>query len=246
MDLGQTAIPCRWVVALLGILLVPPIVQAETSASLTGMTNYVWRGYSKSNDQPSLRFSIDYEHSSGFYTGTWVSTVNFGDEGFANRADVEIAPYLGWTFSLSDDWRLDTQWTRYLYDGNIFGRASDYNEFQGFLHFRDIGAARIGFSENAYNRGQPTADFEVTGRYPIFGWLEFSAGIGYALARDVLEYDYLFWNAGFMWYYKFIGMDLRYAQAAESNEKEPVEHSPSQLEFNELGPTILFSISFGF
>ena len=237
------------VVALTGFLLgvlTPAVATAEISASVTGMTNYVWRGYSKSDDQPAIRFNIDYEHSLGFYVGTWVSTVDFVDEGFDDRANVEIAPYLGWTFSLSDDWRFDTQWTRYLYDGKIFGKISDYNEFQGFLHFREIGTVRIGFSENIYNRARPSADFEMTGRYPITDQLEFSAGLGYSLTRDVLEYDYLFWNAGFMWYYNYVGLDFRYAQAAEFNEKEDLGHSPSQFELDTLGATFLFSISFGF
>lgn len=246
MALIRISIPFRVLIVFTGTLLVSPSIFAEFNFSLTGMTNYVWRGYSKSDDQPAVRFSIDYEHSTGFYTGAWVSTVDFADEGFENRADVEIAPYLGWTFSLSDDWRLDAQWTRYLYDGNLFGRPSDYNEFQGFLHFRDLGSVRVGFSENLYDRGKPSADFEFTGRYPIFDWLEFSTGIGYALARDVLEYDYLFWNAGFICYYKFVGLDFRYAQAAEANEKEEAEHSPGQIEFEELGPTFLFTLTIGF
>ena len=225
--------------------LTPLSVNAEFSGSVTGTTNYIWRGYTKSNDHPALRANIDYEHSSGFYVGTWVSTVNFGDKGFDDRSNVEIAPYLGWTFSLSDDWRLDTQWTRYIYDGKIFGNESDYNEFYGFLHFRDVATVRIAFSEDAYNRGKPSADFELTGRYPVTDRLELSAGVGFSLTREVLEYDYLYWNAGFTWYWKFVGLDFRYLQAAEFNEKIGVDRDPWLFEPDPLGPTFVFSISFG-
>jgi uncharacterized protein (TIGR02001 family) len=67
-------------------------------------TNYVFRGYSKSDGHPVGRANLDYEHSSGFYLGTWVSSVDFGDDGFDDKANVEMTPYIGWSFPISDDW----------------------------------------------------------------------------------------------------------------------------------------------
>jgi len=117
---------------------------AEFHATLTGMTNNVGRWYTKSNNNPALLANIDYEHTSGLYVGSSVSNIDFeANETESKAAHVEIIPYLGWSFNLSKAWRLDAQWTRYIYDGNVFGHPSDYNEFYLFLHYQDMFSGRI-------------------------------------------------------------------------------------------------------
>ena len=39
-------------------------------------SNYVSRGFTQSWDQPALQGGIDYVHSSGFYAGTWASSIS--------------------------------------------------------------------------------------------------------------------------------------------------------------------------
>ena len=117
---------------------------AEFHATLTGTTNNVSRWYTKSDNHPAVLANIDYEHSSGVYLGGSVSTIDFeSKESDSDAAHVEIIPYLGWSYSLSTAWRLDAQWTRYIYDGNVFGHPSDYNEFYLFLHYQDMFSGRI-------------------------------------------------------------------------------------------------------
>lgn len=82
---------------------------AEIHGTITGTTNYVWRMYSKSNNSPAIQGSLDYQHSSGLYTGASVSNFNFGkseqDEelSFPSSAQIEITPYVGWSYKLADD-----------------------------------------------------------------------------------------------------------------------------------------------
>jgi uncharacterized protein (TIGR02001 family) len=163
---------------------------AEFKATVTATTDYVWRWYSKSDNNFALQANIDYEYSAGFYAGASVSNVGFGYSDFKDPAKVEITPYLGWSYSISDDWRLDTQWTRYLYDGNIFGHQPDYNEFYLLLHYRDILTARASFAENYYDLGKATGNYELTGRYPVTDSLELSSSIGYSQTRAVVGADY--------------------------------------------------------
>lgn len=220
---------------------------AEFSGSATITSNYVWRGYSKSDDDFAFQANLDYEHASGFYLGTSASTVDFGDSSFSDRARFEITPYAGWTFGLMDEWRLDLQWTRYLYDGKIFGEESDYNEFYGLIHYRDLFTGRVSFSENFYNRNHAAADFEMTGRYPVTDWLEFSSGIGYSLTKDSIEYDYLYWNAGLSAYYKFFALDFRYFDAHETREEIPENHPEHEEQYPEtIDATFVFTITVGF
>jgi uncharacterized protein (TIGR02001 family) len=216
---------------------------AEFSATLTGTTNYFWRGYSKTDGGLALHLNLDYEHSSGLYLGTSVVNVDFGDNDFDDEANVEITPYLGWTYNFAEDWRTDVQWTRYIYDGDIFGHQSDYNEFYLFLHYRDIVSARVSFSEDYYNQGHASGDYELTGRYPITDYIEVSAGIGYSQVKKILEYDYLYWNAGFTYYYKFVALDFRYVDATHTTN-EVNNDWPYDPEL--IDPSFIFSISAGF
>jgi len=229
--------------ALVIFLSYSPRGNAEFHATLTAATNYFFRGYSKSDNDFVLQTNLDYEHSSGFYMGTSVSNVDFGDDPFDDPANVEIAPYLGWTFKLTDDWRLDTQWVRYFYDGEIFDQHSDYNEFYFLLHYQDIFSASASFSEDYYNQGKASGNFELTGRYPITDALEISTSMGYSLTKKVLEYDYLYWDLGLTLYYKFVAIDVRYVDALETSDAFETTWQYSPVIAN---PSYVFSISIGF
>ncbi len=216
---------------------------SEFSATLTGATDYFWRGYSKTGGDLAIRANLDYEHESGLFLGISVINIDFGDDDFDDQSHVEITPYLGWTYNLDEDWRIDVQWTRYLYDGKIFGHESDYNEFYFLLHYRDLITLSTSFSEDFYNHGHVTGNYEITARYPITDAIEMSAGIGYSQVKPVLEYDYLYWNAGFTYYYKFAAFDFRYVDSAFTSDTANTQwpYDPEMLD-----PTFIFSISVGF
>lgn len=223
-------------------LLNSSISLAEFHATLTAKTDYIWRVYSKTTGNFALQANLDYEHVSGGYLGISVSNVDFDDE-FNDPARVEITPYLGWTFKLSDDWRFDAQWIRYFYDGKIFDQRSDYNEFYLLFHYHDIFTARAAFSEDFYNQGHSAADYQLTGRYPFTDAFEFSTSIGYSQIRKTLEYDSLYWNAGLTYYYKFVALDLRYMDATRVTEEFEGQwtYDPEILD-----PSFVISFSIGF
>ncbi len=218
---------------------------AEFHGIITGTTNYIGRAYTKSNNDFAIQGNLDYQHESGIYMGASASSVNFGDRHFSDSAKVEFAPYFGFTHDLTQDhdWRVDVQWTRYLYDGKIFGREADYNEFYLFLHYRDLLTLRAGISDNYYNQNAITGDYEATVRYPITDYLQISSGVGYSQVEKVLEYDYLYWNAGLTAYYKFISADLRYMQSYEATISET---GSWQYEPEFLHAMVVFSLSVGF
>ncbi len=216
---------------------------AEFHGTVTATNDYIWRGYSKTDGGFALQANLDYEFSSGFYLGTTISNIDFGDDEFNDRANIEVIPYLGWTLNLAEDWRIDLQWSRYFYDGKIFGQHADYNEFYLFLHYRDLLTTSVSFSEDSYHQGHVTGEYGLTGRYPITDVIEFSSSIGYSQIKEILEYDYLHWNAGFTYSFKYVALDFRYMDAVEATA--PVEMD-WQYDPNVLEPTFDFSISIGF
>jgi uncharacterized protein (TIGR02001 family) len=218
---------------------------AELSGTLTFTTNYVSRGYSKSNGDPIAQGKLDYEHDSGFFIGAWASPVDFGDHAFGDRANVEIAPYLGWNFKVSEDWRFDSHLSRYFYDGKLFGQYSDYNELNVLVNFRDLASIRVAGSENFYNRGKYAMDYELTARYPFTDTLEASASLGFSDTLKALHYNYLYWNAGISWFFKYGSMDIRYVQASHLDETMHHGHQ-ARFEPKSVTAEVIFSLSLGF
>ena len=51
----------------------PIAAQAEVSADLSISSMYLWRGLDISDGKPVLSSTVQYDHPSGFYVGTWFS-----------------------------------------------------------------------------------------------------------------------------------------------------------------------------
>jgi len=224
------------------MLLNSSLSRAEFHGTLSSTNDYIWRGYSKTYGGFALQANLDYGFASGFYLGASISNVDFDDHEFNDRSHIEVIPYLGWSLNLVEDWRLDLQWSRYFYDGDIFGEQADYNEFYLLLHYRDLVTASVSFSEDFYHQGHASGEYGLTGRYSVTEAIEFSTSIGYSQVKHVLEYDYLHWNAGLTYYYKFIALDFRYQDAVEATA--PVRtwaYDPEPLD-----PTFVVSFSIGF
>ncbi len=225
---------------------------AEIHGTITGTTNYVWRMYSKSNNGPALQGNLDYQHSSGLYVGTSISNFNIGpseqeeDIIFPDSAQLEITPYVGWSYSFTDTWRVDLQYSRYFYDGKIYALTADYNEFYLFLHYRDLLSLQASYIDDYYGLKKDSFFYEITGRYPLNDYLEFSSSFGYGQTQNALDTDYYYWNAGLTGRYKFLALDLRYYDAKEIFYLDELGQNISRDHPNTLKASVVFSISVGF
>ncbi|MCW8090936.1 TorF family putative porin [Alteromonas sp. ASW11-130] len=65
---------------------------AKSEANFGVTSNYLWRGVTQSNDNPSVFGGLDYANESGFYTGAWVGTIDWGMGG-----STETDLYLGFS-----------------------------------------------------------------------------------------------------------------------------------------------------
>jgi uncharacterized protein (TIGR02001 family) len=231
---------------LVGIVLFYSQAEAELSGSITGTTDYIEYGYTKSDGGPAIQANLDYEHDSGLFLGVNVSSVNFSDRNFKNSSRVEFKPYLGWYYPFYDDWRFEFQAMRYLFDGRVFGGGVDYNLFSVSAHYQDLVSTRVLFSEDLYQQDETAVYFDISGRYPVTDSIEASAGIGYGLTREALEYDYLYWNAGFTWFHSFGSLDFRYVQSKFFREVQLDRQSGWLFDPHEIDAKFVFTISFGF
>jgi uncharacterized protein (TIGR02001 family) len=84
-------------------------------------SEYEYRGISQSSEKPALQFNLDYSHSSGFYLGTFVSTIkwlkDYKDLGLVqDDAPVEIDLFGGFKKDFGGV-LLDVGYLRYEYPG---------------------------------------------------------------------------------------------------------------------------------
>ena len=71
--------------AVMGALMVPmvPLVAEEAtsewgvSGNVGLFSDYVFRGYTQTINEPALQGGFDLEHSTGFYAGVWASNVDW-------------------------------------------------------------------------------------------------------------------------------------------------------------------------
>ena len=111
-------------------LATPAMAQSEdsgftTSANVALTTDYRFRGVSLSGGDPAIQGGFDVAHDSGFYIGTWASSIKGGP----SYGDLEFDIYAGWSGSLSDAVSVDVGVLYYIYpNGNDLVGDSDYFE----------------------------------------------------------------------------------------------------------------------
>ena len=113
--------------------------QAEISANVALVTDYRFRGISQSNKNPALQGGFDYAHDSGFYIGTWGSTVDF-DSTTDFNGSLELDVYGGWSTEFGENSSIDVGYIYYAYPGDDNGLEGNYQEFMAKLEDRNMAA----------------------------------------------------------------------------------------------------------
>ena len=78
--------------------------EAAAASPVTGnmgfVSNYIFRGLTQSWAKPAVQAGLDYAHPSGFYLGTWASSIS--DKEY-NNASMEWDFYAGYNGKINDD-----------------------------------------------------------------------------------------------------------------------------------------------
>ena len=234
------------VFGLLCLLLGISPANADWHGELSFRSDYVYRGYSKSQGNPVVQGLINYQDDSGWFGGLGLSQVNFDNLPNTNSAEVEIRPYMGWALPLATDWSTELSVSGYIYNDKIFEQNSDYAEFSATLHYQDWLSGKISVAPNAYQRHATVPSYELNYRRDILDTLQFSGGLGYSQAGVLLEQDYFYWNLGVSWFVtSYLTLDARYVDVHLNN------YDNSQIPGSEFYPRpiknkYLLSITLGF
>lgn len=65
-------------------------LQADMLGSFSASTNYLWRGVTQTDDNPSASVSVEFHNRYGGYLGAWASNTDYGD-----ASSYEVNLYLG-------------------------------------------------------------------------------------------------------------------------------------------------------
>lgn len=104
---------------------------AEISGNVTMATDYVFRGYSQTNEKGAIQGGFDVDFGNGFYVGTWASNVDFGSE-----VTTEMDFYGGYAFEVAEGVGLDLGFIQFIYPGDE--AALNYQEYVASLSVGDF------------------------------------------------------------------------------------------------------------
>jgi uncharacterized protein (TIGR02001 family) len=167
----------------------PAAPEPETTLSynIGLVTEYRYRGISQSARRPALQGGVDWSHKSGFYLGTWASTIKWIKDssfpGASAKGPVEIDLYGGYKGSINDDLSYDVGALEYWYAGNTLKNVTGVNantfELYGALTYK-IFTAKYSHS---------LTDLFGTPNSKGSGYLDLSAGVdvgnGYSITPHV-------------------------------------------------------------
>jgi uncharacterized protein (TIGR02001 family) len=97
------------------LLAVAGSAQAQFSSTITGATDYDFRGVSLSGTEPVIQGSLDYAFENGFAIGAWASTLDYGP-GYDGNTELDM--YAGYTGKVNDKFSWTAGAVFYSYPGS--------------------------------------------------------------------------------------------------------------------------------
>tara|TARA_B110000483_G_scaffold86574_1_gene106925 strand:- start:1472 stop:2188 length:717 start_codon:yes stop_codon:yes gene_type:complete len=125
------------------------VASAEITSNVALTSDYKFRGISQSDESPAIQGGLDYAHDSGFYVGTWASSVDFDTNGAGYDGSLELDVYAGFGNTIGDsDFGYDVGVMYYAYPGDD-GAEGDYFEVYGGLSWKDLSLS-VAYSDDYY------------------------------------------------------------------------------------------------
>ena len=149
----------------------------SVSANVALTSDYVWRGYSQTDEEMAIQGGFDYGHSSGFYIGTWASNIDFN----VVDTSIEVDLYGGWATEING-WGIDLGLLQYFYPGHS---SFDFLEVYGVVSY-SIVSASVNYSSDVYGTDETGVYYNLGLDYGF----EEGAASGLGLKAGIGYYDY--------------------------------------------------------
>ncbi len=165
----------------------------DLTFSAGATTDYVARGSSQTNHQPSYSLGVDYTNKSGLYVGSWTENVDFGD---GTKQEVDLYGGYRTTFKTVG---LEYGIAAYNYRGDP-GDGLDMEEAH-VTASRDFGkwstAVNVAYSPNYFNLGSRSVWYEARLHYNLTPKWSLGGSVGYqTIDRKTIFPPYSTYNIG--------------------------------------------------
>jgi uncharacterized protein (TIGR02001 family) len=219
---------------------------AELTGTVTGTTDYDFRGISQTSRHPALQGSIDYAHDSGFYTGVWASNVDFDD---CCDESVEVDVYAG--FGGGEDVTYDVGVVYYTYPGAEYepgGKKLHYGEVYGELGYKWI-AGKIWYSPDYGNSDDSAMYYEANGTFELPANFGLTGHIGYSDGDYWSGSEYYDWSVGVTYTLGHFDLALKWIDGSDLDDLDdackgaPEECQGIDRDTFSTDPKAVFSVS---
>ena len=187
----------------------------EFHGYVTAGTDYVFRGVSQSNEDPSLQGGLDYTLANGFFAGAFAARIDY--PAIPLRPDVgsvELDAYLGFSRPAGRDFTWDIALVHYQYPDSE-AQNDAYQELAFNLHYRDVARLGLTASDDARTGGASGWTAELELRQPIGPDFQVSGTLGhYAFSRSDWR-DYQYWDIGVSSVLGPVTVDVRYYDTSD-------------------------------
>lgn len=195
------------VLAAIGLMSASGLAQAEVSSTWALTSDYDFRGFTQTEEDPALQGSIDFATDNGWYIGAWASNVDFGP----GDPNLEVDLYTGFSGGTEDGLGWDVGLIYYsfpsesdfnypeIYGGLSYGIVSGKLWYSNDFNNTDESAIYLeggvdvplpnNFSVNAH-AGYTDGDGVETA-FGLSNYLDYSVGVGYTAGNFDLELKYV-------------------------------------------------------
>ncbi len=185
--------------------------KAELEFNVGVFSDYILYGLSESNNNAVVQGGVDYGHESGFYLGTWWSTLGDG-------AGQEVDLYAGYEFA-AGELDIDLGYVYYYYPGLD---DADFGDLVATVSYGPIYGS-LNYSIHSEDDSEvPDGSYflAIGAETEIMPELSLAGELGYGDVDD--GDDWIFWSLGLT---KSAGMgdiSLTYAQTDDSDLGDPL------------------------
>ncbi len=196
-----------------------PAREFTYSFSVTGTSDYVFRGQTQSYGEPALQGAINMGYGI-FYAGAWASSIDFGGgaDGIGSDAEIEIDYYVGIKPTLGPA-TFDLGVIYYAYPGASDDITElDYVEFKAAVSgelFKGLTGTGVVYYSPEYT-GETGAEWTVEGTLAYAlpqVWVfapTVSGTFGHSDVEELAISEWNYWNAGVSLAVEKITFDFRY------------------------------------
>jgi len=148
------------------------VAPSPLTSNISIVSDYVYRGLSRTNGFPAVQGGLDLAASNGFYIGTWGSNISWlADQGGVKGSGLELDAYVGVKNNFYTDFIYDFGYLRYHYPAVYSAGAvnADTDEIHGAVGYQWLTAKYSYSLGNTFGIGDSKGIhyLDISANYPF-------------------------------------------------------------------------------